>query len=563
MRRRCDGWSCLNRKNNYVLLFSWYAYFTHAMRIQLNRDRYMKRILTRVLFVGLVLLVSCVQEDLVSVPKPPEEVSLDDSFYYEINLNDRSDDTFKVRLYVKGLQDDNNIFQFPATVPGTYSISDIGRFVRSFKAYDDRYQEIPTAKVSTGANQWIITHPEKAYLIEYTIAETFDNPVTENSIYPMAGTSMEDDHVLLNTFDVLGYPTGLSKRKFYLKLWYPTEWTIGTSLEKTPGGLYVAKDYDYLVDSPLLIGKITTSSTQVSGADVRVYAYSKSDLISASEIQSDLNQMLLDAEQFLNGLPVDRYSFIYFFENPNAGALEHSFSSVYALRDQSHTEQYGRFLKRIAAHEFFHVVTPLNIHSEIIENFNFATPTPSQHLWLYEGVTEWASYMMQYRNGSMNFDDLAYNLRLKILNVQAYSADYSLTDIALTCYTPNGGRQYGNIYQKGALVALLLDIRLLELSGGKYGLRELLLDLIDTYGKENAFSETGFFGDLVAITGYPEIESFINQYIKGKEPLPLEEYFAKLGIQYTEEAGGVYLSLIPQPSQVQHQLFESWSKNLD
>ena len=39
----------------------------------------------------------------------------------------------------------------------------------------------------------------------------------------------------------------------------------------------------------------------------------------------------------------------------------------------------------IAAHEFFHVVTPLHIHSEIIENFDFETPVPSEHVWLYEG----------------------------------------------------------------------------------------------------------------------------------------------------------------------------------
>jgi hypothetical protein len=54
----------------------------------------------------------------------------------------------------------------------------------------------------------------------------------------------------------------------------------------------------------------------------------------------------------------------------------------------------------IAAHEFFHVVTPLNIHSEIIEHFNFVmTPVPSRHLWLYEGTTEWAAHAMQLRAG--------------------------------------------------------------------------------------------------------------------------------------------------------------------
>ena len=47
-----------------------------------------------------------------------------------------------------------------------------------------------------------------------------------------------------------------------------------------------------------------------------------------------------------------------------------------------HAVEVGVAVTDMAAHEFFHIVTPLNIHSEIIEHFNFATPTPSQHLWL-------------------------------------------------------------------------------------------------------------------------------------------------------------------------------------
>lgn len=76
------------------------------------------------------------------------------------------------------------------------------------------------------------------------------------------------------------------------------------------------------------------------------------------------------------------------------------------------------------------------------------------------------------------------------------------------------GSQFGNIYNKGALVAALLDIRLLELSDGEAGLRELILEWIEIYGPNNAFSEADFFEVLVAMT-YPEIEDFIDQYIKG------------------------------------------------
>ena len=34
---------------------------------------------------------------------------------------------------------------------------------------------------------------------------------------------------------------------------------------------------------------------------------------------------------------------------------------------------------------------------------------------------------------------------------------------------------------------------------------------------------------------YPEIEQFINDYIKGTKPLPYEEYMAKIGYEYLAE----------------------------
>ena len=78
------------------------------------------------------------------------------------------------------------------------------------------------------------------------------------------------------------------------------------------------------------------------------------------------------------------------------------------------------------------------------------------------------------------------------------------------------------------------DIRLLELSNGTRGLREVFLELLNKYGKNKPFPEKDFFDVLVEIT-YPEIERFIDDYIKGTKPLPYEEYFNKLGYKYIKE----------------------------
>jgi predicted metalloprotease with PDZ domain len=511
------------------------------------------KIQTRLLSTIFVLLfiISCSEETTIEIP-----VDLTDSFYYEINLNDRRNDTFKVRLLVDNLTEANAVFQFPATVPGTYHLFHIGRYVTSLKAFDVHHRELSVIHSST--NQWILSNPASTRFIEYEVKETFDTPVTDYPIYRMAGTSLEDDHTLLNSFDVLGYPAGLKERNFYINIDHPSSWSVGTSLPKDENGFYYATDYDKLVDSPLLLGTIASANTTVGNTAIGIHTYSKNNLIQASQILTDIQQILTDASAFLNGLPTDNYHFIYFFDQFNAGALEHSYSSVYVLRDQLYSPAYGQSLRDISAHEFFHIVTPLNIHSEIIEDFNFAEPTPSEHLWLYEGVTEWASLTMQFRNGHLSLANWLERFGVKKSIADNYRPSLSLSEISLKSYTEIGVAQFNNVYNKGALVAALLDIRLLELSNGTKGLREVILQLIKTYGPANAFSEKNFFADLTSMT-YPEIGDFLNRYIKGTEPLPVAEFFDKIGITYNATANTFTVN--PSPTASQQNLFNRWRVN--
>ncbi|GAB3543004.1 M61 family metallopeptidase [Spirosoma fluminis] len=449
---------------------------------------------------------------------------------YEVNLNDRADDQFKVTLHVNGLTADNAVYQFAATAPGTYQIMDIGRYVRSFKAYDAKDRELKTQQVST--NQWKLDQPQKVRTIRYSIAETWDTPVNEHKPYNMCGTSIENDHVLINGQGVFGFPTGMQSAPIEVKLDYPMQWSVGTALDKNNKGNFTADNYDRIVDSPILLGRLTKATTTVAGAQVDVYTYSKSDKIKSDQLLTNMQSMLNAAGQFLKQLPVKRYTFLYHFEDQDWGAWEHSYSSEYVIKEEEFSKKLADNMTSIAAHEFFHVVTPLNIHSEIIEQFNFVTPTPSEHLWLYEGVTEWASDAMQLRGGIMDLPTYLDELSQKITYDKSVDTTYSLSKLGLTCYTDEGQRQYGNIYARGALVAGLLDIRLLELSGGKRGLREVINELAATYGPNKAFPEKEFFTIFTQKT-YPEIADFFNRYIKAAEPLPYKEYYGKLGITYT------------------------------
>jgi len=238
---------------------------------------------------------------------------------YEVDLNDRADDLFHVRMHVSGLGPDNAILQFASTAPGTYQVMDIGRYVNALHAFTSSETEIGVERLST--NQWRLSDPAAVAEIRYSIAETWDTPVDEHPVYPMAGTSIEDDHVLINAHAVFPFPTGLQDVPIELRLEYPDEWTIGTPLDADANGTLHADDYDHFVDSPILLGRLSYASTTVTGVPVEIYTYSRTDKIQSAQLLEAMDLVLQAAGEFLGELPVDRYTFQIQWTRPYAMAL--------------------------------------------------------------------------------------------------------------------------------------------------------------------------------------------------------------------------------------------------
>ena len=451
---------------------------------------------------------------------------------YTVNLNDRTGDTFKVTLDVDDLGAENAVYQFASTAPGTYQVMDVGRYVRLFEATDASGRVIPSEQIST--NQWRIQDPENVTRIRYELAETWDNPVDENPIYMMCGTSIEDDHAQINGQAVFGYPTEMQSRPLRIVLQRPADWMVGTALEADASGALLADDYDHVVDSPILLGRLSKAALDVRGSAVEIYTYSKTDQVHSDQILEAVRGILDAAGAFLGELPVDRYAFLFHFEDVSMGAWEHSYSSTYTLAEAQFEQSIVEGIPSTVAHEFLHIVTPLNIHSEVIGQFNFVTPTPSEHIWLYEGTTEWMSDISQLRGGVIDFENYLVRMSGKLQSNDRFDLTYSLSDLSFGSYSEKGQREWGNIYQRGAVVAALLDLELLRRSKGERGLREVILELAAKYGPDQAFDEKGFFDEFAAMT-YPDIRPFFEKYVRGVEPLPVGEAFAAIGVGYQAE----------------------------
>ena len=459
--------------------------------------------------------------------------------YYEIDVTNYQDDLFHVVVIPEDLKVENNIYNFPATVPGTYSIQDFGRFVKSFKAVDKNGVEIPVEKIST--NRWRISSVDDFYKIIYDVEDTFDAGLSENVIFPMEGTGIENNLILLNTFGVLGYFEGMQSDPIKLKIDYSSDWTIGTAMNLDKDGYYMAETYDRLADSPVLIGELTTANIKVDDINVEVYVYSPDTAYTAKKILNLVDETLQSAGNYIGFSPVPRYDFLICFLSGetyqrnklvSSGALEHSYSSLYVFPLVGNMD--NNELRNTMAHEFMHILTPLNLHSEIIEPFNFEVPTASEHIWLYEGVTEWSSDIMQLRSGLITYEEYFSRISEKLRVNDRFDQNISLVKMSKEVYSEEILNEFLNFYNRGAVTAVLLDIRLLELSKGTRGLREVFLELLQRYGKHNPFPENKLFDIIVSMT-YPEIEQFINDYIKGSKPLPYVEYMNMIGFKYIYE----------------------------
>jgi len=475
-------------------------------------------------------------------PQSITEISSSAQIIYNVDVTNHSDDLFHVTVFVNGLTEGNSIYNLPATVPGTYSNLNFGRFVKTFKAYDKNGNELSTEKIST--NQWQIVDVDKLAKLVYDIEDTFDADV-ETVVMPMSGTGIEDDFILMNTFGVLGYFEGLQINPVRVKIDYNSDWAIGTALTLDDEGYYTAETYDHLADSPVLLGELTSASITVENIDVKAFVYSADTSIYAEKILDIADDVLQSAGEFIGYSPVTHYRFLFCFVDMKtfrrnnfmgAGALEHSYSSLFVLpvAGEANIEAQMQEARNFMAHEFMHILTPLNLHSNVIQPFNFVIPTASEHIWLYEGVTEWVSDIMLMRSGIITPDEYLAIISGKLRASERFSQDISLSRLSREVYSESIVMEFLNFYQRGAVTATLLDIRLLELSNGTRGLREVFLELLKKYGKNKPFPEEKFSDEIVAMT-YPEIEQFINDYIKDSKPLPYVEYIEKLGYRYIAE----------------------------
>jgi predicted metalloprotease with PDZ domain len=478
----------------------------------------------------------------------------DSQYHYTVDLTRVEDDKVYVELTPPAINEKEIVFFFPKMIPGTYAIEDYGRFVSLLKAFDKNGKELPVDKQD--ANSWKIKGANKMVKLSYWIEDSFDTQKDGPQIFWPAGTNIEENkNFIINSSGFFGYFGGYRDNDFMLNVVRPQDLYGSTGLIAKKTGeplahvskevttnttkrvdVYAADDYDKLVDSPIMYAQADTAVIRVGNAEVLIGSYSPNKTITAKQIAETVQEVLHAQKEYLGGkLPVEKYAFIFYFTDKpvfSYGALEHSYSSLYFMPEAS-IEQMEQQLRDFAAHEFFHIVTPLTIHSEEIGMFGFNNPKMSRHLWLYEGLTEYFAGHVQVTYNLISPEQYLQMLQGKMISAEQYKDALPFTELSLGALDKYAD-QYDNVYQKGTLISLCLDITLRQLSGGKYGMQNLVRDLGSKYGINRSFKDETLFAEITQLT-YPEIGNFFARYVAGSEPLPLQETLALAGVSYNKE----------------------------
>ena len=435
------------------------------------------------------------------------------------------------------------IYQIPKTVPGTYSTDDYGKYIEGFKAFDKKGKELTVAK--SDDNTWKISNAKSLAKITYLVNDTYDietgRGFGKEEVFSPAGTNiLAETNFMLNNHGFVGYFNGKTDVKYTLNVSHPENLVGTTSLLDTDksasNDVFTVSRYFELTDNPIMYSKPDFETFTVDGMEILFSVYSPNGVHSAKSLLPDLEKMMRAQKAFLGKVNSNKqYTVLLYLSDMEKndakgfGALEHHTSTTVVFPEAMPANMLGQQLIDVVSHEFFHILTPLCVHSKEIHYFDYNNPKMSKHLWMYEGVTEYFANLFQINQGLIDENEFYQRMVGKIGNAAKMNDTMSFTVMSANVLEKPYKDQYLNVYEKGALIGMCIDIIIREKSNGEKGILDMMQKLSAEYGAEKPFNDEELFDKIVSIT-YPEVGAFIKTHIEGTTPINYDEFFAKVGV---------------------------------
>ncbi|MFA7669221.1 MAG: PDZ domain-containing protein [Burkholderiaceae bacterium] len=495
-----------------------------------------------------------------------------ESILYALVPHDLAGHRLRITLTIANPDPKGQTLALPAWIPGSYLIRDFARQVETIDAHSGKH---PVGITKTGNHSWRCEPCQGPLVVEYVVY-AWDLSVR--------GAHVDETHVFFNGTSVFLAVGGQEHEPCHVLLSPPanqTDWSVHTTLPEAAGhgqqaprhgfGMYLAPDYDALIDHPVEMGTPQVVTFEACGAHHEMVFTGVAPNLDLARIAEDTRRIcaaqiaFFEPESryapFLDSS--ERYVFMTMVTGDGYGGLEHRSSTALmcsrndlpALGRADAGEGYENFLG-LVSHEYFHTWNVKRIKPSVFAPYDLSRENHTRLLWVFEGFTSYYDDLFLLRSGVI--DTAAYLRRLaktiSMVHRGAGRLKQSVAESSFDTWTrfykqdENSPNALVSYYSKGSLVAAGLDLAIRNSSTNQRSLDDVMRLLWERYGRDfyrgkgDGIGETDMPALIREATGF-DATAFLARYADGREDVPLADLFASQGIALTWKAANDQPSL--------------------
>jgi predicted metalloprotease with PDZ domain len=152
---------------------------------------------------------------------------------------------------------------------------------------------------------------------------------------------------------------------------------------------------------------------------------------------------------------------------------------------------------------------------------------------MYEGLTEYFASHFQIYEDLQSRDAFYEKMLGKIQAASGMNDEMSFTTMSENVIDEPYASNFYNVYMKGALINMCLDIILRDRSDNERSMISLMRTLSEKYGEDQPFEDDAIIDEITEMT-FPEIGEFLQTHVVGTTPINYEDYFTMVGLTLGE-----------------------------
>ena len=440
--------------------------------------------------------------------------------------------------------------QLPAWRPGRYELQHFAKNIQRFAVVDGAGQPLPFRKMTK--DRWLVqTNGASELTVQYNYYALLSTPNQLN-----AGSSFVSDALLyVNPVNLCLYAEGRINEPCTLELAIPDGWMVASGLPQTGDKTLRAADFYELADSPLMAAPIMQHiQYEVRGTRFHVWIQggrrsggrrTDGDLaFNADRLVRDFSQFSQKQIDLFGDFSERDYHFLtLILPVAHYHGVEHHNSTVLVLGPNDEGEGLYQDLLGIASHELFHAWNIIRIRPVELLPYDFTKETYFQTCFVAEGATTYYGDLMLRQAGV--FDDAGYLRELQVLFKRHFenssrafqSLVESSWDLWLDGYEKGVPDRKVSVYNKGAVVALMLDLHIRRLTNHARSLDDVMRIMWERFGKPTVGYTLEDYRAVTEAVAGESLDWYYDLCIFGNQPLEakLNEYLAWVGLQVVYE----------------------------